>query len=398
MKIKTLKVTEVNSYIKRIFDNDFILNNLSVEGEISNLKYHTSGHIYFSLKDEASKINCVMFKNDASKVDFNLKDGLNVIVKCRLSTYVKDGSYQLYIREITENGVGDLYVEFEKLKSRLREEGLFSEINKKRIPKYVERVGIITSSTGAAIKDIINVIKRRNDSVNIVLYPALVQGKEAPKSLIKGIKYFNSNENIDVIIIGRGGGSIEELWAFNDEDLAREIYKSRVPVISAVGHEVDFTICDFVSDIRAATPSAAAEIITVDKQNIIEDINNIKSRLDKLISNRINMEKNNLNNIKKILSMNSPINLLVNSYKDIDTLKSRLNKTIELKINKEKEILIRYNSLLQANNPIKILDRGFTVLKDEEGNTINSKVNLVDGLYEIILKDGIEKRRLEKID
>lgn len=398
MKMKVLKVTEVNSYIKRIFDNDFILSNLSVEGEISNLKYHSSGHIYFSLKDENSKINCVMFKSDAMSVDFKLADGIKIIVKCRLSNYVKDGSYQLYIKEISESGLGSLHIQFENLKKKLNEEGLFSEDHKKAIPKFIRTLGVITSPTGAAIKDIINVTKRRNDNVDIIIYPALVQGAEAYKTLISGIQYFNKTKNVDAIIIGRGGGSLEELWAFNDEALAREIYKSKIPVISAVGHEVDFTICDFVADIRAATPSSAAEIAIVTKESLREELFNIKSMLNKSINKKLDEEKNNLNNIKRFLHINSPQNIIINSYNTIDGLKWRLNKTLKTKIDIEKEIIFRYNKLLQANNPISILDKGFSVIKDSKGNTIKSKEDLKDGVYEIILKDGIEKRKINTLD
>lgn len=398
MKMKVLKVTEVNSYIKRIFDNDFILSNLSVEGEISNLKYHSSGHIYFSLKDENSKINCVMFKSDAINVDFKLADGIKIIVKCRLSNYVKDGSYQLYIKEISESGLGSLHIQFENLKKKLNEEGLFSEDHKKAIPKFIRTLGVITSPTGAAIKDIINVTKRRNDNVDIIIYPALVQGAEAYKTLISGIQYFNKTKNVDAVIIGRGGGSLEELWAFNDESLAREIYKSKIPVISAVGHEVDFTICDFVADIRAATPSSAAEIAIVTKESLREELFNIKSMLNKSINKKLDEEKNNLNNIKRFLHINSPQNIIINSYNTIDGLKWRLNKTLKTKIDIEKEIIFRYNKLLQANNPISILDKGFSVIKDSQGNTIKSKEDLKDGVYEIILKDGIEKRKINTLD
>ncbi|WP_315113010.1 exodeoxyribonuclease VII large subunit [Clostridium intestinale] len=398
MKMKVLKVTEVNSYIKRIFDNDFILSNLSVEGEISNLKYHSSGHIYFSLKDENSKINCVMFKSDAMSVDFKLADGIKIIVKCRLSNYVKDGSYQLYIKEISESGLGSLHIQFENLKKKLNEEGLFSEDHKKAIPKFIRTLGVITTPTGAAIKDIINVTKRRNDNVDIIIYPALVQGTEAYKTLISGIQYFNKTKNVDAIIIGRGGGSLEELWAFNDESLAREIYKSKIPVISAVGHEVDFTVCDFVADIRAATPSSAAEIAIVTKESLREELFNIKSMLNKSINKKLDEEKNNLTNIKRFLHINSPQNIIINSYNTIDGLKWRLNKTLKTKIDMEKEIIFRYNKLLQANNPISILDKGFSVIKDSQGNTIKSKENLKDGVYEIILKDGIEKRKINTLD
>ena len=260
MKIKTLTVSELNNYIKKTLDNDFILNNLVIRGEISNLKYHSSGHIYFSLKDSISKINCIMFKSNSIELNFRLEEGMEVIVNARCSIYQGTGSLQLYIDRLQKEGIGELYVKFENLKKRLQDEGYFDESYKKEIPNMPRRVGVVTSETGAVIKDIINVTKRRSKLVDIVLYPALVQGEGAYKTIINGIRFFNKRKDIDIIIIGRGGGSIEELWNFNEEELAKEIFKSKIPIISAVGHETDFTIADFVSDYRASTPSQAAEI------------------------------------------------------------------------------------------------------------------------------------------
>ena len=270
MKIKTLTVSEVNNYLKRIIDNDFILNNLSVKGEISNLKYHSSGHIYFSLKDEGGKINCVMFRSKAIMLNLTLEEGMGVVIGGRASIYPQNGSIQLYCDTIEQEGRGELYIKFERLKEKLSKEGYFDEELKKEVPKFPSRVGIVTSPTGAAIRDIINVSRRRNRLVDLVLYPAKVQGIGAYKEVIDGIKYFNRTKSVDVIIIGRGGGSIEELWNFNEEELAKAIFKSKIPIISAVGHEVDFTISDFVSDVRAATPSQGAEI-AVPLQSDIED-------------------------------------------------------------------------------------------------------------------------------
>ena len=270
MKIKTLTVSEVNNYLKRIIDNDFILNNLSVKGEISNLKYHSSGHIYFSLKDEGGKINCVMFRSKAIMLKITLEEGMGVVIGGRASIYPQNGSIQLYCDTIEQEGRGELYIKFERLKEKLSKEGYFDDELKKEIPKLPSRVGIVTSPTGAAIRDIINVSRRRNSLVDLVLYPAKVQGIGAYMEVIDGIKYFNKTKSVDVIIIGRGGGSIEELWNFNEEELAKAIFKSKIPIISAVGHEVDFTISDFVSDVRAATPSQGAEI-AVPLQSDIED-------------------------------------------------------------------------------------------------------------------------------
>ncbi|MBL4931013.1 exodeoxyribonuclease VII large subunit [Clostridium paridis] len=399
MNIKTLSVTDINNYIKRIFDNDFILNNLSVKGEISNLKYHSSGHIYFSLKDEFSKINCVMFKSDASKNDFRMKEGQNIIVKARLSSYVKEGNYQLYVREAQDAGIGDLYAQFENLKNKLKDEGLFDEKHKKNIPSYVKTLGVITSETGAAIKDIINVVHRRNNSIDIFLYPSLVQGEAAPKSLIEGLKYFNerAKEKIDVIIIGRGGGSIEELWAFNNEELAKEIYKSKIPVVSAVGHEVDFTICDFVSDVRAATPSAAAEIISTDKEELLGKIAYIENKLNSSMENKIYNSRIRIEHLEKVLKLNSPKNYLINKYKEVETLKGLLDRSISLKINSEKQNLMKLKNVLEAKSPINVLNRGYVILESDKGEIIKSKEDFSSGEYKINFKDGYKRAEINII-
>ncbi|MEG1004377.1 exodeoxyribonuclease VII large subunit [Clostridium sp.] len=388
MRIKILKVSEVNNYIKKIIDNDFILNNLSVKGEISNLKYHSSGHIYFSLKDDSGKINCIMFKSDALNLDCVLKEGMEIVVRARASIYPATGSLQLYCREIEESGVGELHIKFQKLKEKLSKEGLFDEEFKKAIPQNIKRLGVVTALTGAAIHDILNVSRRRNPSVDIVLYPAKVQGEGGYKSIIDGIKYFNDKKSVDVIIIGRGGGSIEELWNFNEEELAYAIFKSKIPIISAVGHEVDYTISDFVSDLRAATPSQAAEIAVTNKEELAMEILNIKTLLNKNIDSIINREKNRLESLEKILSLHSPVAKISNSYIELDRIKRDLNKIILNRLNEEKNKLRELNSLLIANNPLTILNKGFAIVKDENG-VIKSKNNLnMEKNIEIILNDG----------
>ena len=388
MRIKILGVSEVNNYIKKTIDNDFILNNLSVKGEISNLKYHSSGHIYFSLKDDLGKINCIMFKSDAVNLDFTLKEGLEVIVKARASIYQATGSLQLYCGEIEESGVGTLHIKFQKLKDKLSKEGLFDNKYKKEIPQNIKRLGVVTADTGAAIHDILNVSRRRNSSVDIVLYPAKVQGEGGYKTIIDGINYFNFKKTVDVIIIGRGGGSIEELWNFNEEELAYAIFKSKIPIISAVGHEVDYTISDFVSDLRAATPSQAAEIAVANKQDIVVELLNIKTLLNKNVDSIINREKNRLESLEKILSLHSPIAKISNSYIELDRIKKDLNKIIINRLNEEKNKLRELNMLLIANNPLTILDKGFSIVKDENG-VIKSKDELKESKnIEIIFKDG----------
>ncbi|MBN1039081.1 exodeoxyribonuclease VII large subunit [Clostridium sp. ZS1] len=370
MKIKTLTVSDLTNYIKKVIDNDFILNNLSVKGEISNLKFHSSGHIYFSLKDNNSKVNCVMFKSKANLLNIALEDGMEVMVKGRASIYTATGSFQLYCDEIKKEGQGELFIKFEALKEKLSKSGYFDEKYKKNIPMYAKRIGVVTSSTGAVIRDIINVTKRRNSLVDIILYPAKVQGDGAYKEIIAGIEYFNKKKNIDLIIVGRGGGSIEELWNFNEEELAKVIFNSKLPIISAVGHEVDFTISDFVSDVRAATPSQAAEIAVPLLSDINTRIYEISKSLDYEIQKKLKDCKSRLESNERILKLHSPMSKIVNSYLEIDKLKDRLYFAIDIKIKREKQKIESLNNLLSANNPIKVLNKGYAIIEDENNNII----------------------------
>lgn len=395
MKMKTLTVSEVNNYIKRILDNDFILNNIVVKGEISNLKYHSSGHIYFSLKDSVSKINCVMFKNSSMSLDFELEDGMEVIANARCSIYQGTGSLQLYIDKIQKEGLGELHIKFELLKKKLQEEGYFNEEYKKPIPKMPKRIGVVTSETGAVIRDIINVTKRRSSLVDIVLYPALVQGEGAYKSIIKGIKYFNEKKSVDTIIIGRGGGSLEELWNFNEEELAKEIFKSKIPIISAVGHEVDFTISDLVSDFRAATPSQAAEIAVPLESDILKTIKDLESKINKSILDVLFYEKEKLNNYKRLLNANSPEVILSNSYLEIDRIAEKTRNIVLNRLEKEKLKIKSLNDLLEAHNPLNVLKKGYTIIEDKNSNVISSKA-MLNGIDEvnIVFSDGKVKSKI----
>ena len=391
MKIKTLTVSEVNNYLKRIIDNDFILNNLSVKGEISNLKYHSSGHIYFSLKDEGGKINCVMFRSKAIMLNLTLEEGMGVVIGGRASIYPQNGSIQLYCDTIEQEGRGELYIKFERLKEKLSKEGYFDEELKKEIPKLPSRVGIVTSPTGAAIRDIINVSKRRNSLVDLVLYPAKVQGIGAYMEVIDGIKYFNRTKSVDVIIIGRGGGSIEELWNFNEEELAKAIFKSKIPIISAVGHEVDFTISDFVSDVRAATPSQGAEIAVPLQSDIEDTIEYMNNRMGSIIANKLQLEKNKVDSLSRILKLNSPMSRIVNNYMIIEKLKERLNSNIVNKINIEKEKLLGLNNLLMAQNPCNLLNKGYAIIEDESGVINTVKRMSEEKEINVFLADGVVK-------
>ena len=388
MNIKTLTVTEVNNYIKRVIDNDFILGNLSVKGEISNLKFHSSGHIYFSLKDESSRINCVMFKSKAMYLDVDLEEGMQIVVKGKASIYPATGSMQIYCEEINKEGIGDLFIKFEKLKKKLESKGYFENYNKKEIPRYPRRIGVVTSPTGAAIRDIINVIKRRNGMVDIVLYPAKVQGIGAYKEIIEGIQYFNEKNNVDLLIVGRGGGSIEELWNFNEEALAEAVYNSNLPIISAVGHEVDFTICDFVSDVRAATPSQGAEIAVPLENDIKQEIERISLYLDDIIYNKIKNCKNEIISMERILKIHSPLSKIENCYLEVDKLKDRLDFALKTKLNTEKQRLESLNSLLIAHNPVNVLSRGYAIIEDDD-TLIKSKEQLKEEKkLKITFKDG----------
>ncbi|MBO3318273.1 MAG: exodeoxyribonuclease VII large subunit [Clostridium perfringens] len=389
MKLKTLSVGEVNNYVKKLVENDFILKNLNVKGEISNLKFHSSGHIYFSLKDENSKVNCIMFKNNAVNLDFRLEEGMKVEIKARLGVYHKEGTYQLYCENIKKAGIGELFEEFHKLKKELSEEGIFDEKYKRALPKFPKRVGIITARTGAAVRDIINVIQRRNKSLDIILYPAKVQGENAADSIIEGIRYFNNEKSVDVIILGRGGGSIEELWTFNNRDLAYEIFNSRIPTVSAVGHEVDFTISDFVSDMRAPTPSAAGELVSPSLQEMINDLLNKKEFLHRAIDRKFLNAKKDVDLLHKGLKGNNPKHIIEKRIKEVNSLEEKINFLGKRKIDKAKDELIALNSILQTLNPLNTLGRGYSVIMDKKDKVINEVSELKkNDMVKVIMKDG----------
>lgn len=388
MQIKILSVSELNSYIKRTIDNDFILNNIRVQGEISNLKYHSSGHIYFSLKDEGSKINCIMFRSNAEALNIILKDGRKVEVRGRVSVYHRDGSYQIYCNSISDIGLGELYEKYNFLKDKLAKKGFFDVDKKKSLPLYPFKIGVVTSPTGAAVQDIINVISRRNPSIELLIYPALVQGEGSAASLINGIKVLDSRDDIDLIIIARGGGSIEELWSFNSEELAEAIFNAKNPIISGVGHETDFTICDFVADIRAATPSQAAEIAAVSLESLIERITMDKERITSLAMRRIEDENYNLILLERLLENFNPMNIIIHKYDEIDVLKDSLNKNINITITNNFEQIKSLIQLLEAHNPLNVLKKGYSIIFQKE-KLINSVTTFKSHeSTEILFKDG----------
>ncbi|NLY44537.1 MAG: exodeoxyribonuclease VII large subunit [Tissierella sp.] len=387
--MKPLKVSEVNKYIKQIFAGDMILSNVEIEGEISNFKRHYSGHLYFSLKDDRARIKCVMFKSDAESLYLNLSEGQRVVAKGYVSIYEQGGDYQLYVKKISNKGIGDLYAAFEELKKKLEKEGLFDSELKKEIPSMPKKIGIVTSSTGAAIKDIISVIKRRFPPCEILVYPSLVQGPNAPYDIIQGLLYLENRGDIDLIITGRGGGSIEELAAFNDEQLARTIFSLSKPIISAVGHETDFTIADFVADLRAPTPSAAAELSVPN----IESLNQLlDSKFNQLIfnyKNKLDIESNNLRLIRKGLKYNNPVYKLRSNRHQLEILFKDLVLKIESKINDYKKHTRDLENSIKLLNPTLSLDRGNGILLDKDGLLIKSIDDIIIGDdINILMKDG----------
>lgn len=386
---KVFNVTQINKYVKLIIDNDAFLNNINVSGEITNFKAHYTGHFYFTLKDENSTIKCVMFKSNASLVDFKPEDGMKVVIKGQVNVFERDGVYQIYCKSMKKAGLGELYIAYEKLKKKLEEEGLFSDIYKKKIPFLPNRVGVITSKTGAVIRDIINVSTRRYQNVNLLVYPAAVQGVNVASTVIKGIKTFNELANVDVIIIARGGGSFEDLFGFNDENLAREIFKSKIPIVSAVGHETDFTICDFVSDLRAPTPSAAAELVYPRYSDIVTKISTDRNRNILAITGYINRKKDYLNRIKAAKIEKVPYDM-INSYRvNIDKLLTISKNVLDIKIEKYKSVCVKNIAKIDALSPLKTLTRGYSVVQNETGHVIKRKVDVKkNDKLNITLQDG----------
>lgn len=352
---KYLKITELNNYIKTMFDENSFLRKIYLKGEISNFKNHTRGHLYFTLKDDTSRISAVMFYNNALSLSFKPEDGMNVLVEGRISCYPAQGTYQIYVEKMEMDGLGNLYIEYEKLKKKLAQEGLFDQKYKKPIPKFPTKIGIITASTGAAIRDILSTIKRRYPICETILFPSLVQGAQAAPDIVKQIKKANEYD-LDVIICGRGGGSIEDLWAFNEEIVARAIFESRIPIISAVGHEVDFTIADFVADLRAPTPTGAAEMAVPTKLDIINLIEEKKIRLNTCVQNEIKNRTLKIKNLEDSFVLKNPMSLYEIKEQKLDTLFESLNKNISLKLNDIKNKLNVIENSYILRNPLTIYD------------------------------------------
>ena len=392
MEPRIATVSQINGYIKKIVDANIILNDIWIKGEISNFKLHYSGHMYITLKDEGGVLKAVMFKSAVSGLSFRPEDGMKVLARGRISVYEAGGAYQLYINEMIPDGVGELYIAYEQLKKRLEEEGLFAAEHKKKIPQYPERVGVITAATGAAVRDIINVITRRYPYAEIILYPSLVQGAGAAENICRGLDYFNKTDMADVIIAGRGGGSIEDLWAFNEEAVARAIYASHIPVISAVGHETDFTIADFVADLRAPTPSAAAELAVPSQLELMSRILADRNRISNAMVKRLETERKNLKNIK----LKSPKEDIDDERLKIDNLVKQAEKNFRIKLMSGREQMGNMAAKLDALSPLKVIKRGYAIPMDEEGNVIKSVKNMKpDTEFDLKMSDGTAHCRVE---
>ncbi len=374
MALRPITVTQLNDYIARVFDSDTLLMNVAVTGEISNLKYHSSGHVYFSLNDENSKVNCFLPSSYVKTLKYELGDGLEITATGKINVYRRGGYYSLFVRNIQVAGEGGLSMAFQLMKEKLEKEGLFDTAHKKPIPAFPHKIGILTSSTGAAVKDIVKIIRSKNELVDIIVFPVQVQGDGAAADIAGMLKFVNDNYNdIDTLIVGRGGGSQEDLWAFNEEILARAIYDSRIPVISAVGHEIDFSISDFVADLRAETPTAAADIAVPNIAELVE-------RLDKFSSEMLL----NLKNVLRVGELKA------------EKAYSRMKQDMDLLLLNRYNEIEKYKLILEQNDPHRIMERGFTVI-ERDGHVIRTPQELKDGEYDIVFRSGKVRVRIENV-
>ena len=410
-----ITVTQLTRYIKYKIDNDQNLMKIYLKGEISNFKAHTRGHFYFTIKDENTRINAIMFASSAAKIKVMPQDGMKVLVSGRISVYESTGSYQIYVDTLEEDGVGNLYVAFEELKKKLEKEGLFAEAHKKKIPRIPRKIGIITAPTGAAIKDILSTLKRRWPLAETILFPSLVQGKEAAVDIVRNIK-LAKNYDLDVLIVGRGGGSIEDLWCFNEEIVARAIYDLDIPVISAVGHEIDFTISDFVADLRAPTPTGAAEMAVPNINDIVSLLNQLEIRLINSVNNTLKLRKEKLEKIKESFILKNPISMyevkeekfdniyerLIASYKNIINvnkqnlilLENKLSNNVTRTLDNNKHKYLNIINKLEALNPLLTIKRGYTVTR-LNGNVISSAKKIKkDDIIELEFQDGKQNAKV----
>lgn len=390
-------VGQVNRYVKNMFTQDFFLQKVYVKGEVSNCKYHTSGHIYFSLKDETGTLTCVMFAGQRRGLSFRMKDGDKVVVGGSVDVYERDGRYQLYAKEITLEGAGALYIRFLALKQELEDMGMFAQEYKQPIPRFIRRLGVVTAPTGAAVQDIRNISYRRNPYLQIILYPALVQGEGAAASIVKGIHMLDE-AGVDVIIVGRGGGSIEDLWAFNEESVARAIFECRTPVISAVGHETDFTIADFVADLRAPTPSAAAELAVDDYRSIVEAAASYGERLHRAIWGKLDLQRSRLDTCKTKFMYLSPENRIREMSQKLLDLEEEIQGAVESRIGDKRHRLAVYLERFAGLSPLRKLNQGYSYVADKNKKAVTSveQAKVGDRLF-ISVTDGCMETEVRSI-
>lgn len=401
MAQQVISVTQINEYIRAMMDGDRLLNNVAIKGEISNYKLYPSGHHYFTLKDEGGALRCVMFKGNALRMKFRPENGMKVIAMGKISVFPRDGAYQLYCSGLVLDGIGDLYAAFEQLKAKLQAQGLFDPAHKQPLPKFPGTIGIITSSAGAAVHDMLRILRKRYPLTKVLLLPVRVQGVEAPGEIAAAIGYANYYRLADLLIVGRGGGSIEDLWAFNDEIVARAIYESRIPVISAVGHEPDVTISDFVADLRAATPSNAAELAVPDQDALRQTLDSMSAAMVAAMSRRIQNGRRHLKVLSDSSALQSPEGYLNQRKKTVELLKNRLLSAQNAQISQKKQRYIAMTSKLDAMSPLKVLTRGYAMVQNENEAVIRSvndvstgeavRVSLADGTFTATVVDRKER-------
>lgn len=401
MAQQVITVTQINEYIRAMMDGDRLLNNLAIKGEISNYKLYPSGHHYFTLKDEGGALRCVMFKGNALRMKFRPENGMKVIAMGKISVFPRDGAYQLYCTGLVLDGVGDLYAAFEQLKAKLQAQGLFDAAHKKLLPKFPGTIGIITSSAGAAVHDMLRILRKRYPLSKVLLLPVRVQGVEAPGEIAGAIRYANHFRLADLLIVGRGGGSIEDLWAFNDEAVARAIYDSQIPVISAVGHEPDVTISDFVADLRAATPSNAAELAVPDQDGLRQMLDSLSAAMATAMTRQIKMRRQHLNVLANSAALQSPEGYLQQRKKAVEILQNRLISAQNMQLSRKQQRFVAMTAKLDAMSPLKVLTRGYAMAQKETDEIIRSvnqinpgeavRVSLADGAFIATVTDKKER-------
>ena len=389
MAQQVISVTQINEYIRAMMDGDRLLNNLAIKGEISNYKLYPSGHHYFTLKDEGGALRCVMFKGNALRMKFRPENGMKVIAMGKISVFPRDGAYQLYCTGLVMDGVGDLYAAFEQLKAKLQAQGLFDPAHKQPIPKYPGTIGIVTSSAGAAVHDMLRILRKRYPLTKVLLLPVRVQGVEAPGEIAAAIRYANYYRLADVLIVGRGGGSIEDLWAFNDELVARAIYDSKIPVISAVGHEPDVTISDFVADLRAATPSNAAELAVPDQDALRQTLDQLSGSMASAMARQIKLRRQHLSVLAESAALKSPESYLQQRKKTLELLQNRLTAAQNMQLSRKNQRYIALTAKLDAMSPLKVLTRGYAMAQKENDEIVRSVADIAQGdTVRVSLADG----------